>query len=104
MIHVFLLRVTHAARHSAWPARNATPATAALVLSSRCSVPGAPNARTTDRRGRRMTRPPAPSSRRAVLATASAGLLVAAMTGAAPAAADPGLDFPQFTYVGTAFD
>ncbi|MEO3776491.1 hypothetical protein ABGB16_06510 [Micromonospora sp. B11E3] len=51
-----------------------------------------------------MTRPPASSSRRAVLATAGAGLLVAAMAGAAPAAAEPGLDFPRFTYAGTAFD
>ncbi|WP_199733485.1 hypothetical protein [Micromonospora sp. BL4] len=51
-----------------------------------------------------MTRPPAPSSRRAVLAAASAGLLVAAVAGAQPAAAEPGLDFPQFTYQGTAFD
>ncbi|MET8907823.1 hypothetical protein [Micromonospora sp. NPDC004551] len=51
-----------------------------------------------------MTKPPVPSSRRAALATASAGLLVAALAGAAPAAADTGLDFPQFTYQGTAFD
>ncbi|MEU5941596.1 hypothetical protein ABZ807_20955 [Micromonospora sp. NPDC047548] len=51
-----------------------------------------------------MTRPPAPSPRRAAMAAAGAGLLVAAMTGATPAAADPDLGFPQFTYVGTAFD
>ncbi|TQJ23563.1 hypothetical protein FBZ33_3869 [Micromonospora sp. A202] len=51
-----------------------------------------------------MTRPSTPSSRRAVLAAASAGLLVAAVAGARPAAADASLDFPQFTYQGTAFD
>ncbi|MET8233433.1 hypothetical protein ABZS77_22465 [Micromonospora sp. NPDC005298] len=51
-----------------------------------------------------MTRPSAPSSRRAVLAAASAGLLVAAVAGARPAAAEPPLDFPQFSYQGTAFD
>ncbi|MFC8297880.1 hypothetical protein [Micromonospora orduensis] len=51
-----------------------------------------------------MTRPPAPSSRRAVLAAAGAGLLVAALAGARPAAADAALDFPRFTYQGTAFD
>ncbi|MFI7490497.1 hypothetical protein ACIBXA_19155 [Micromonospora echinaurantiaca] len=51
-----------------------------------------------------MTRAPVSSPRRAVTAAAGAGLLVAALAGAAPARADPAVDFPQFTYAGTAFD
>ncbi len=51
-----------------------------------------------------MTRSPLVPRRRAAAAALGAGLLIATMTGTPPAAADPILAFPQFSYVGTAFD
>ncbi|KAB1148346.1 hypothetical protein ACLQ20_13070 [Micromonospora sp. DT46] len=51
-----------------------------------------------------MTKAPVRVPGRAAVAAAGAGMLVTALAGAAPAAADPALDFPRFTYAGTAFD
>ncbi|MFC0506781.1 hypothetical protein [Micromonospora costi] len=49
-----------------------------------------------------MTRALAPARRAA--AAVGAGLLVTAVAGTPAVAAEPGIDFPQFSYVGTAFD
>ncbi|MFE0588499.1 hypothetical protein [Micromonospora echinospora] len=52
-----------------------------------------------------MTRTPLVPRRRAAAAAVGAGLLVTALAGAPPAAAaDPTFAFPQFSYVGDAFD
>ena len=51
-----------------------------------------------------MTRSPLVPRRRAAAAALGAGLLITTMTGTPPAAADPTFAFPQFSYVGTAFD
>ncbi|MDZ5443452.1 hypothetical protein U2F26_12005 [Micromonospora sp. 4G57] len=51
-----------------------------------------------------MTRASGSPRRRAALAAAGVGLLAAAVGGAAPATAEAALDFPHFTYAGTAFD
>ncbi|MFC3502153.1 hypothetical protein ACFOOK_14440 [Micromonospora krabiensis] len=51
-----------------------------------------------------MTRTRVPAPARRALAAAGVGLLVTAVAGAPAAADEPGIDFPRFGYVGTAFD
>ncbi|PZG02448.1 hypothetical protein [Micromonospora deserti] len=51
-----------------------------------------------------MTRAPLAPRRRAAVAAIGAGLLVTTMTGTASAVDQPAFAFPQFGYVGTAFD